>query len=115
MATRTNTYPDGRKETWDGTAVTFTAWDGTGTQTERRPLSSTEVAALAAIDKAATAKTQLTNTITSLTAAKANVDAIAAKPLPALSDITALAQVVSQIDQVLIQLAQRVADQMGTH
>lgn len=114
MATRTNIYRDARKETWDGAAGTYTAWDPDGKQTEARALTSAEVAALAAIDNATTTAAKLAAGITAMAAARAKVDAIAAKPVPALTDITALAQAVSQVDQVLIQVALRAADQMRT-
>lgn len=62
MANRVSYYPGGfvaaapqqnRSELFDGTAGTYTAWDVNGVQTAQRPLTSDEIADLAAMDTAA--------------------------------------------------------------
>jgi len=120
MATRTNTDGDGRRETWDGAAGTYTAWDPDGKQVESRPLTVSEKTDLATLDAHVvvdSAVETLGGLIQQALTDNAAFLALTApgQPTPSLADLTAQVRRLTRQSQATARYMGTVIPRPGKH
>lgn len=114
MAPKVRYYPGGfqpnapqqnRAELWDGGTGLYTAWDQAGTQTDQHPLSSSDLAVLAADDVATTSTNNQATIAQQAQGALATNNTYLGLASPTNAQVAAQVKALTQQNNRLIRLA----------